>query len=143
MARVPFSWWQEYPLSMPSRWRFGNFLCIYTGLEPFRWMNHRSCIESPGAVCVGMPWCRGACVPHIHAHAPGCHPPLRGGRCRGAVGLASHTYMHRAVTPPLGDAKKRGGMVAAPPGCMVHFWFLFIPPRLRMVARVSAMSSGV
>ena len=99
--------------------------------------------------------CRGCVVcPCIHAH--GCHPPpavvalWRGVRCAvwAVVGCAvgcPRIYAHGCHPPPGKGHKKSGAArVAAPPlwGC-VYFWFLFMPPRFRMVASVSAISSGV
>ena len=99
-----------------------------------------------GVRCAGVAWC----VP-VYMHTL-VTPPRRGGGVAGCavcgVGLSwgVPVYMHTAVTPPPGKGhkKERGGPVAAPPlwGC-AYFWLLFMPPRLRMVASVSAISSGV
>ena len=99
-----------------------------------------------GVRCAGVAWC----VP-VYMHTL-VTPPRRGGGVAGCavcgVGLSGGVpvYMHTAVTPPPGKGhkKERGGPVAAPPlwGC-AYFWLLFMPPRLRMVASVSAISSGV
>ena len=102
-----------------------------------------------GVRCAGVAWC----VP-VYMHTAVTPPPPLwrcGGVCGVRCGLSwgvpwgVPVYMHTAVTPPGKGHKKSGAArVAAPPlwGC-VYFWFLFMPPRFRMVASVSAISSGV
>ena len=110
--------------------------------------------------CVGVCRVRGVCVvwcavcrccvvcPCIYAH--GCHPPpLWWGvaglpcavwGCRGVL-----PYICTRLSPPPEKGIKRAGRPCCRPafvGC-AYFWLLFMPPRLRMVASVSAISSGV
>lgn len=96
-----------------------------------------------GVRCAGVAWC----VP-VYMHTLVTPPVVavwRGVRCAvwGCRGLSWGVPVY---IPPREKGHKKSGAarVAAPPlwGC-VHFWFLFMPPRLRRVARVSAISSGV
>ena len=111
-----------------------------------------SCARGVRGVVCGVPGLRGVSLYTCTRLSP--PPPLW--RCGGVCGVRCGlswgvpwgvpVYMHTAVTPPPGKGHKKSGAarVAAPPlwGC-VYFWFLFMPPRFRMVASVSAISSGV
>ena len=117
----------------------------------------RGCVGC--VVCAGCAWCGvrcggvAWCVP-VYMHTA-VTPPRRCGvvagcavcgvGCRGVCRGVS-PYICTRLSPPPGKGHKKSGAarVAAPPlwGC-VYFWFLFMPPRFRMVASVSAISSGV
>ena len=110
--------------------------------------------------CVGVCRVRGVCVvwcavcrgcvvcPCIHAH--GCHPPPAVVAGCGGVWCAVWCcrrvlpYICTRLSPPPEKGIKRAGRPCCRPafvGC-AYFWLLFMPPRLRMVASVSAISSG-
>lgn len=76
-------------------------------------------------------------------------PPLWGGVwcavCRVGRGVPwGLPYTCTRLSPPRKGHKKSGAAMLPPRLCGVcHFWLLFMPPRLRMVSSVSAISSGV
>ena len=97
-----------------------------------------------GVRCAGVAWC----VPvymHTAVTPPRCGGVWRGCRVRcGAVVGCCRIYAHGCHPPPEKGIKRAGRPCCRPAfvGC-AYFWLLFMPPRLRMVASVSAISSGV
>lgn len=76
--------------------------------------------------------------PPLWRGVAGCGVPC------GAVVGCCRIYAHGCHPPPEKGIKRAGRPCCRPAfvGC-AYFWLLFMPPRLRMVASVSAISSGV
>ena len=106
-----------------------------------------SCARGVRGVVCGVPVLRGVSLYICTRLSP--PPPVVGGvaglPCAGWGWRGVWPYICTRRTPPPGKGIKRAGRPCCRPafvGC-AYFWLLFMPPRLRMVTSVSAISSGV